>query len=643
MEATVQPQNIVAPEINRPGAETGPSDTPPLAGGRAPALWLRHACHFGPLALLTAAAAILALPANDACAGPLHFLYAGVVALNVWSLAMASWGGVIGAVLCAWRTLGRASGPLLRAPTGTASTAVLLPVHEEDPIRVAAAAAAMAASLAPERAGTVALFVLSDTASLAGARAEEEALARLGAAYPPGGPAIHYRRRTDRNGRKAGNIADFCARWGGDYDFMIVLDADSLMTGAAMAHLIGAMEANPRAALIQGMCYPVGRDTLFARVQQFIAWLYGPLFARGTAFWQGPRGSYWGHNAILRVAAFAAHCGLPVLPGQPPLGGEILSHDTVEAALLLRAGWDVWTLPDDGDGAAPESWEEVPTNLLDHLKRERRWCQGNLQHATVLGAEGLRPASLYHLGNGILHYLSAPLFLLWLALYAALGGPATLGGGALGALVGALVFGPRLLCLAVAMAHGATAARFGGRLALAASAILEQVFAFLLSPVTLVFNAVFVAGTLTGQVVRWDAQVRSDRGLGLREACARLAWPLAGGLLLLGLAAARAPLAAALLAPGLVLGIPLAVWSSRQAGDQTTWRRLFATPEDIDPHPIRQAMAALEERLRRPAASAPPPLPPLPRENGMPLVTQVLRRPRQSRPPCSSASDEASA
>ncbi len=643
MKATVQPQDLVAPDFDRPAAAAGPNGMEPLGSGGAPALWFRHACHFAPLALLTAAAAILALPADLAQAGPLRILYAGLVALNVWPLAMASWGGALGAAVGAWRAFGgRLSGPLLRAPTGTARTAVLLPVHEEDPIRIAAAVAAMAGSLALERAGTVAIFVLSDTGSPSGARAEEDALARLLTARPAGGPAIHYRRRADRSGRKAGNVADFCARWGADYDFMIVLDADSLMTGAAMAHLIGTMEANPRAALIQGMCYPVGRDTLFARVQQFSAWFHGPLFARGNAFWQGSRGSYWGHNAILRVAAFAAHCGLPVLPGRPPLGGEILSHDTVEAALLLRAGWDVWTLPDGEGGATPESWEEVPTNLLDHLKRERRWCQGNLQHAAVLGAEGLRPASLYHLGNGILHYLSAPLFLLWLALHAWLGGPATeAGDAALGAFVGALVFLPRLLCLAVTLADGATAARFGGRLALTASAILEQVFACLLFPVALVFNAIFVAGTLTGQAVRWDAQVRSDRGVGIGEASARLAGPLAAGLLLLGLIAVRVPLAAALLAPGLVLGVPLAVWSSRRAPGG--WGRLFATPEDTAPHPIRRAMAGFEERLRQPVPLMPPPLPPLPRENGMPLTTQVLRQPRRSLPPCASASDEASA
>jgi membrane glycosyltransferase len=200
--------------------------------------------------------------------------------------------------------------------------------------------------------------------------------------------------------RKAGNVAKFLERWGGAYDFMVVLDADSLMTGHAIAQMIGTMEANPRAGIVQTMPYAVGRASLFARVQQFAGRLYGPMLARGLAFWQGPRGSYWGHNAIIRVQPFMQHCGLPDLPGHAPLGGEILCHDTVEAALMLRAGWDAWLVP-----GIEGSYEETPTNLLDHLVRERRWCQGNLQHLRVLRAQGLKFASLLHIGVGILRQL----------------------------------------------------------------------------------------------------------------------------------------------------------------------------------------------------------------------------------------------
>ncbi len=371
------------------------------------------------------------------------------------------------------------------------------------------------------------------------------------------------------------------------------------------------------------MCYPVGRDTLFARLQQFSAWAYGPLFQRGVAFWQGPRGNYWGHNAILRLDAFAGACGLPALPGPAPFGGEIMSHDTVEAALLLRAGWDVWMLP-DGDGTRyVDSWEETPTNLLDHLGRDRRWCQGNLQHALVLLTHGLRAASYYHLIRGLLHYLSSILVLAWLVLYVAVDRHAAPGADrALAMLVAALIAAPRVLGIAAALADGSVARAFGGRARLLGSALLEQVFGFLVYPVTLVFHAIFVFGALRGHVVRWDAQTRGDRGLAWQEAARLLAAPLVVALALLAPVVERAPGLAALFAPGLLLGVPLAVWTSRRS--PWAWRRrLFVTPEEAAPHPVRRAVTAAEHALDAAGRAQSPA--PLPARQGLAMPVQVLR------------------
>ena len=588
--------------------------------GATPTPWLRHLCLLAPVALCTAAALALALHATPGAGG---MAYAAAIALNVGLLALSSWSGILGAMVALWERTGRsAGGPLLLPPTGQARTAILLPVYEEDPARVFAAAATMADGIAGQHLGAADLFVLSDTRSAAGAAAEHQAFGRLLASRPDDAPRIHYRRRADNAGRKAGNIAEFCARWGAEYDFMVVLDADSLMTGAAIARLVGAMEANPNAGLIQSMCYPVGRATLFARVQQFGARLYGPLLARGVAFWQGPRGSYWGHNAIVRVAAFAAHCGLPELPGRAPLGGEILCHDTVEAALLLRAGWDVWMLPAGPGGSHEESWEETPTNLVDHLDRDRRWCQGNLQHGAVLRADGLQAASFVHLGQGILHYVSAPLLLAWLALSAAAGpdvDPALL------AMVLALMFAPRLLALGATLADAEASRGFGGRGRLVASALLDQAFGLLLGPVNLVMYTVFVLTTLAGRVVRWDAQARDDRGLGWREAWARLGIPLAFGAVVAAAVAIWTPVTVALLAPGLLAGAPLAVWSSRRAAGEWARRvRLFTTAEETRPPEALLRLIAAESGLRSAVAEAA--LPPLPAGAGLPVVVQVLRR-----------------
>ena len=300
-------------------------------------------------------------------------------------------------------------------PAEAGRTAAVVAIHAEDAVAVFARLRVMARSLARAEARGIDIFVLSDTRDGAIAAVEEHEYARIQAwaASDPALPRIRYRRRTENVGRKAGNIGEFCRTYGGEYAFMIVLDADSLMTGAAMGRLVGLMQASPRTGLIQTVSYAAGRDTLFARIQQFAVRLYAPLALRCLETWQGPEGSYWGHNAILRVEAFAENAQLPKLPGREPLGGEILCHDIVEGALMVRAGWEVRLLPEMGG-----TWEEMPTNLVDLLGRERRWCQGNLQHLRVLPWAGLSAASRWHLLVGILSYGVLPLWIAFLGLAA---------------------------------------------------------------------------------------------------------------------------------------------------------------------------------------------------------------------------------
>lgn len=596
----------------------------PLATRRRTAEpWVRHACLLAPVALCAAlafAAARQAAPGH----GLVPVLYALLVAVNIGLLALSAVPGLLGAAVAALRPWGVAAGPGTAPPTGQARTAILVPIYEEDPVRVFAAVAVMGRSLARERLGAAEIFVLSDTQRPDLAAAEADSYARLLASGDLGVP-VHYRRRLDNARRKTGNIADWCERWGADHDFMAVLDADSLMTGAAIAELVGAMEATPNAGIIQSMVYATGRHSLFARVQQFGARLYGPLLAQGVAFWQGPRGSYWGHNAIIRVAPFMAHCGLPALPGRAPLGGEVLCHDTVEAALMLRAGWDVWLLPQSAG-----SFEETPTNMVDHLVRDRRWCQGNLQHITLLRTDGLRLASLVHLGNGIAHYLGAPLFIALMAVTAAMEGHwAAAGGGTwLAGLALALMFGPKLLSLGAVLIDPAQSARFGGRTALIASALLDTVYGVLAGPVNVAFYTLFTATTLMGRVVRWDAQARDDRGLGWRETAQRLGLPLAlAAMGAVGAWMAGAAWVGETLLPGLALAVPLAVWSSRSGVGQWTRRAgLFLTPEDTAPLPELRALPVAEAALRAQDVRAA--LPALPPEQRGRMVLQVLRRAR---------------
>ena len=284
-------------------------------------------------------------------------------------------------------------------------TAVVMPIYNEAPSRVFGAMQAIFEDV--ERTGQAHafdFFLLSDTTDANVWIAEERAFVAMRARLPQA--RFYYRRRRKNLGRKAGNIADFVTHWGGHYPHMVVLDADSLMTGEAIVGLAAAMEADPDAGIIQSQPLVINRNTMFARLQQFAARIAGPVIGAGLSAWMGRDGNYWGHNAIIRTRAFADHCGLPDLPGKPPFGGHILSHDFIEAGLMLRAGYTVYMLPDLGG-----SYEESPPSLIDLAARDRRWCQGNLQHARIIGAKGFTLATRQHLAHGIMGYLASPLWM----------------------------------------------------------------------------------------------------------------------------------------------------------------------------------------------------------------------------------------
>ncbi len=472
------------------------------------------------------------------------------------------------------------------ARRGRHRTAILLPIYNEAPEPIAAAVRVMAEALRPD--DDAAIFVLSDTQDPALAARER----RLFDAHMTSrsGIEIRYRRRPRNTGRKAGNIGEFCRGAGRDYAFAIVLDADSLMTGQAIRGLIAALAEDAGAGLIQSVSYLVGGHTLFARMQQFAARLNTPLAVAGQHLWQGRLGTYWGHNAILRLAPFTRHAELPVLPGRPPMGGQILCHDTIEAALLLRAGWAVRLAPE-----IVGSYETTPSNLVDHLARERRWCQGNLQHLRLIGAARLRPESRLHIGIGILYYLSSPVsLLLSLGLLLGASGHARPHAASPALLVQLLVwltllllFGPRLASLARALLRPRAARGFGGRARLIASALLEQLAATLLSPIIMLSVTGFVLSTFAGRVVAWDAPSRGDRPVPWREAWRRMRWHTVLGIgaalaLWLGRPAALPWASPLLLGP--VLSMPLTMLSgSVRLGALTRRLGLFLTEDELTP------------------------------------------------------------
>ena len=553
-------------------------------------------------ATLTGAGLAIHLTAGDA--DPLRWPLLAMLSLVLLYLATIGWPGILGGLL---RLSGR-SARMEAAPTGRSRTAVLLPICNESPHAVFAAVGVMARAIAEHGLQGVGIHVLSDTQDPALAAAEAAAAARLW----DSGVSATYRRRSANHGRKAGNIADFCRERGADYDYMLVLDADSLMGAATIATLVGLMDANPCAGIIQTVPYPVGRETLFARIQQFAARLYSPLLVEGLAFWQQADANYWGHNAIIRIAPFMAHCTLPVLPGREPFGGEILCHDVVEAGLMRRAGWEVWVVPGLGG-----SYEALPANIVDYAQRERRWCQGNLQHLGVVGAPGLRPLGRYHLGLGIASYLSGPLtagFLALATLDGLLGGRvaesllATPGAARNGLvlLTLAMLYGAKLVALATTLLDDRASQAFGGRLRLLASAALEQAAAMVVTPVMLVFYTRFVVMVLLGRAVRWDAQPRDDRGVPWAEAWRRMRFPvMAGAAWLAALSVLGGPAlgwSLSLLA-GLAVATPFAVWSSRTSlGAAARQLGLFLTPDETAPDAV---LRAYRRAVARPVAHLP--------------------------------------
>ncbi len=457
----------------------------------------------------------------------------------------------------------------------TARTAIIMPICNEDVRTVFAGLRATCESVAATgHAAAFDVFVLSDSNHPATQQAERAAWEelRMQLAAQAGQPLIevYYRLRQRRTHRKAGNVADFCRRWGKDYRYMIVLDADSVMSGDCLVNMVKLMEANPDAGIIQTATQAIGHVTLHARAQQFASRMTGRLFTLGMQFWQLGESHYWGHNAILRVEPFMQHCALAPIAGSGGMSGGILSHDFVEAALMRRAGYHVWLASD-----LVGSYEQQPPDLLAELQRDRRWCQGNLQNSRLIAEPGIHPVHRAMFGTGAMSYLSAPLWLCFLTLGTALwlsGShimtdwmlvPAELA--ALWAWTLSMLFLPRVLGIAAVLVKGEAAA-FGGRFSLLRSAALETMIALLQAPIRMLAHSLFVLAAITGLKLDWKSPPREAAAVPWRDALLRFA-PMSGiiALLALGIAAIDARALVWLLPVGLplLLAIPMTVLTSR--------------------------------------------------------------------------------
>jgi membrane glycosyltransferase len=515
-----------------------------------------------------------------------------------------------------------------------APTAIVMPIFNEDTSRIMEGLRVIYRSL--ESTGQLDafdFFILSDTTSPNRWIEEESAWVALTRQLGARGRMFYRKRRVNLN-KKAGNLADFCRRWGKRYRYMVVLDADSIMTGDAIVKLVRLMERNPGAGIIQTVPRLVNGETVFARLQQFASRLYGPVFAAGLNYWQQGEANYWGHNAIIRVAPFIEHCSLPELPGVEPFGGRILSHDYVEAALMRRAGWSVW-LAVDLEG----SYEECPGNLIDFAKRDRRWLQGNLQHAWLITARGLHAANRLHLALGILAYLASPLWLAFLVVstliawrYAATGlSPLPIDSFARYLRMGfhaqallllfgtlGLLFLPKVLAILDLARRPGSAEGFGGWTRVITGAISETAVFTLLAPVLMLFHSKFILLTLAGRGVAWVAQRRgADGDPEWREAILTHAGHTVVGLGWGAFALWINPAFAAWLAPillGLATSIPVSLVTGQLAPGRIVQRaKMFLTPEETSPPPELIRLNRNLDACRRHA----PPLPELAPDYGL--------------------------
>ncbi|WP_460417266.1 glucans biosynthesis glucosyltransferase MdoH [Pseudomonas sp. microsymbiont 2] len=480
-----------------------------------------------------------------------------------------------------------------------ARTALVMPICNEDVPRVFAGLRATFESVAASgNLDRFDFFVLSDTNDTDIAVAEQQAWLDV-CRETKGFGRIFYRRRRRRVKRKSGNLDDFCRRWGGDYKYMVVLDADSVMSGECLSSLVRLMEANPDAGIIQTGPKASGMDTLYARMQQFATRVYGPLFTAGLHFWQLGESHYWGHNAIIRMKPFIEHCALAPLPGKGAFAGAILSHDFVEAALMRRAGWGVWIAYD-----LPGSYEELPPNLLDELKRDRRWCHGNLMNFRLFLVKGMHPVHRAVFLTGVMSYLSAPLWFLFLVLSTALLATNTLmepqyfiepfqlyplwpqwhpeKAIALFSTTIVLLFLPKLLSVILIWAKGAI--EFGGRIKVTLSMLLEMLFSMLLAPVRMIFHTRFVLAAFLGWAATWNSPQRDDDSTPWSEAVRRHGPQTLLGIAWAALVAWLNPSFLWWLAPivgSLVLSIPVSVISSRtRLGLAAKDEKLFLIPEE---------------------------------------------------------------
>lgn len=579
----------------------------------------RSASSWVPRAAIFAGTALLTVAFGYELYGVLSFVRMTPIQFLFWILSTVSFGWIaLGSLSASLGFLPLFAGdspdnlPIPAKPGPVQSrTAVLVPIYNEDPARIAGMIDCLTGELARTGFGaSFDIFVLSDTRDAAAGNTEQAVFATLKHEIRDR-CALYYRRRKLNSERKAGNIKDWVERFGGAYAQFLILDADSVMTGEALVRLANAMEANPAVGLIQTVPRLTGATTRLQKLQQFACNTYGPAVASGIAFWHLDRGNYWGHNAMIRTEAFAGSAGLPTLPGRPPFGGHILSHDFVEAVLLQRAGWSVHMAP-----SVEGSFEGLPPALIEMITRDRRWAQGNLQHLAIVGASGITTMGRIHMAMGASAYLVSAIWAASLAvgLVLLLQGqqlipsyfqdsktlfpvwPEIDPGAALRLFMATMgvVLLPKALGLVLELRHEYADRDWLNMPRTIIAVATETVASMLIAPIMMMTQTVAVFDILLGRDSGWSPQKRGDSAIPLSD-CLRYHWlHMATGVVLATVVWNTTPGLAVWMAP-VILGLLLSAFTNwftaRPAGFVLRW--LLATREDRHPAPT---LAQVSER-----------------------------------------------
>lgn len=482
-------------------------------------------------------------------------------------------------------------------PDDAMDVALLVPIYNEDADAVFTRLRAMREDLERSKSShRFGIFVLSDTRDDAIAFRESVLMDQI-KHQSKGLVPVYYRRRENNTERKTGNIRDWIESWGADWQAFVTLDADSLMSARSIERLADEMAAAPELGLLQSVPRLLGANTVFARVQQFANNIYGGALAHGLDRWSGHEGNYWGHNAIIRTRAFAACAGLPQLRGAGALGGIIKSHDFVEAALLRRAGWSVRLLPD-----LPDSYEETPQTLIDYVLRDRRWCQGNLQHLRLLGSSGFKPASRFHMLQGAMSYIASVVWFVLLVIWVLMGrgegenifqyfsaqNPLfpqwpeidTVSRTVVLAFMFGLLLIPKLFGIALTVLKEPSLQSVGGPLRFAGNALCEIVLSFILAPILMVQHVLSVFRTVIGRDVGWTPQNRGGAAYGVATLF-RFHWleTTVGALLIAGIAAGVVSLWLVPIAISLGSAVLISHWFSKTLPTKAAMASIMETQE----------------------------------------------------------------